>query len=160
MLDSTPMSPPARSGRRFRESIAPREALGVARGLLACPTATYLEHGPAAFVRTFAAARPGLAVTEDRAGNLLVSLGAKRGKPALVLVAHLDHPAFVVDRVERGVAMLSFRGGVRLPHAKRGTKLAFFAPGVSRAKARGTLLQASGDLRSNAGDAELRPGAS
>ncbi len=116
----------------------------MARGLLAHPTATFLEHGPASHVRAFAHARPELRLREDRAGNLLLTLGLPRSKPKLVLVAHLDHPAFIVDRVEGRVAELSFRGGVRLAHAKRGTKLAFFRPGESRAKARGVLVEARG----------------
>ena len=44
------------------------------------------------------AAKRGLSVTEDRAGNLLVRPAARSRKRPIVAVAHMDHPALVVTR--------------------------------------------------------------
>jgi endoglucanase len=119
--------------------------LRIAQGLLERPTAPCLEHGPADHVRAFAKRRPSLALAEDRWGNLVVKWPGRgaAGVAPLVLVAHLDHPGFVVDRVEGKRARLTFRGGVRLAHAKRGTPLEFFRAGSSRPTGRGRLASAS-----------------
>ena len=124
---------------------AEKRWLRIARGILERPTATALEHAPAAHVRAFAASRPRLSLSEDRWGNLIVKYPA-RGKPKappLVLMAHLDHPGFVVDEVEGDIAHLSFRGGVRLPHAKKGSPLAFYRVGRNAPIGKGRLLTAS-----------------
>jgi endoglucanase len=120
--------------------------LRIAEALLSRPTAPCLEHGPADEVRRFAARRTSLRLSQDAYGSLLVKYPA-RGTPAsppLVLVAHLDHPAFVVESVRGGRAALAFRGGVRLRHARPGTRLDFFVPGSNRPTGRGLLLSASG----------------
>jgi len=117
--------------------------LRIAEGLLERPTATCLEHQPAAYIRSFVARRRRLTLDEDRYGNLIVKAGG-RGKAPLVLMAHLDHPGFVVESVEGDTARLTFRGGVRLRHARRGSRLEFFRPGSSRATGRGVLTSASG----------------
>ncbi len=119
-------------------------AIDVARTLLAAPTATFLEGGPAEVIRRFARERPELRLRADAAGNLRVSFGDARAKAPLVFMAHLDHPGFAVTRVRGGVASLEFRGGVRLEHARRGAKLAVFAPGEPRATGKGTLVEAFG----------------
>jgi endoglucanase len=83
---------------------------------------------------------------EDVHGSLLVKYPA-RGRPAsppLVLVAHLDHPGFVVESVRGRLARLAFRGGVRLRHARPGTRLDFFRPGADRPVGRGVLVSTSG----------------
>ncbi|MDP6529867.1 MAG: hypothetical protein QF819_00750 [Gemmatimonadota bacterium] len=120
--------------------------LSVARGLLSCPTAPFLEDSPASFVRAFARRRAGVSLAEDRYGNLAVKFpGRGRPKaPPLVLVAHLDHPGFVVDSVEDGLAHLSFRGGVRIRHARPGSRLHFFRAGGRNPVGSGRLLSASG----------------
>ncbi len=89
------------------------------------PTATGREQRVVAFIREWVSARPDLRLKADGAGNLVVSLGparrgargkagSKGGHPPLFITAHLDHPAFVVERVDAGgrVLELSFRGGV------------------------------------------------
>jgi len=121
--------------------------LKIAAGILSRPTASCLEQMPAAYVRSFAARRPGLRVEDDRYGNLLVRWPAdgEADGPPLVLMAHLDHPGFVVTGVEAGVARLEFRGGVRLECAKRGTPVEFFRPGSSTPTGRGRLSTASAE---------------
>lgn len=128
-----------------RSPAVPARWLRIAEGLLSRPTAPCLEHAPAAWIRDFVRRRKGLSLSEDRYGNLLVK-SPGRGRPAappLVLVAHLDHPGFVVDEVREDRARLSFRGGVRLPHARAGTRLEFFRAGSLRPTGRGVLESAS-----------------
>ncbi len=90
------------------------------------PTAAGREWRVIEWIRRWVAARPGLRITADRAGNLVVDAGkrlptggrgagSRNGKPAapIYITAHLDHPAFVVERViGPGTVELSFRGGV------------------------------------------------
>jgi endoglucanase len=124
---------------------AERRWLRIAAGLLSRPTAACLEDAPAAWIRSFAARRKTLTLDEDRYGSLIVR-SPGRGRPKatpLVLVAHLDHPGFVVESVEGRRARLVFRGGVRLRHARPGSRLEFFRPGSSRPTGRGVLESAS-----------------
>lgn len=83
------------------------------------PTATGREWRVVEYLRAWVAARPALRLDADKAGNLVVRAkkatgGATKAKRApLFITAHLDHPAFVVERViAPGVVELSFRGGV------------------------------------------------
>lgn len=79
------------------------------------PTVPLLEHLPRAAVRRLAS-DAGLPTVFDGAGNLMVGHGTE-----LVLVAHLDHPGFVVEAVEGPMVRLVFRGGVRAGVAVAGT---------------------------------------
>ena len=111
-------------------------------GLLACPTAPFLEELPARFVLDLAAATDGLDADRDAAGNVVVR--SKGEGPPLVLVAHLDHPGFVVDALVGTTAALTFRGGLGLTAATEGSPLDFFRPGVAEPTGRGVLQAASG----------------
>ncbi len=78
------------------------------------PSAAGKEEGVIQWVRAWVARTPGLRMTADAHGNL--TIGHERepanGRP-IYLTAHMDHPAFVVERiVAPGVVELSFRGGV------------------------------------------------
>jgi endoglucanase len=109
---------------------AEKRWLSIATGLASRPTATCLEHAPAEWIRSFVRRSGGWAMSEDRWGNLVVRYPATarpRTSP-LVLVAHLDHPGFVVESVRGKHAGLEFRGGVRRPHARVGARLEFFGP--------------------------------
>ena len=119
--------------------------LAVAEGLLSCPTAPLVEDHPAAWVQTFAEDHPGLVVERDGAGNLVVrpESGEAQGGPPLVLVAHLDHPGFVVEHVDDDVAELSFRGGLSAAHAVPGSEVEFFARDAIAPVGRGALLDAA-----------------
>lgn len=121
--------------------------LDIARGLLQCPTATLMEDLPVRHILAFAAERPALRVRRDRTGNLYVGYPAPAltNKEPLVLVAHLDHPAFWVERVESTRVRLRFRGGVHLEHAAAGTKIAFYERGRSRPIGKGRLSRAEGE---------------
>lgn len=57
--------------------------------------------------------RPEIAIARDEYDNLTLSLrGAKVSDKPLYFTAHMDHPAFLVERVEDESVVLSFRGGV------------------------------------------------
>ncbi len=100
---------------------------------------------PADWIRSFVAKRSGLRLEEDRWGNLLVKYpGRSRPKsPPVVMVAHLDHPGFVVTDVRGESVGLEFRGGVHLRHARRGTALDFYRVGSKRPIGRGRLTSTS-----------------
>jgi endoglucanase len=118
-------------------------ALAIAEGLLRQPTVPYHEDLPRQFCIDFAKER-GLAVHEDPAGNLVLryeSAGANTDEP-LVLVAHLDHPGFVVDGVEDGVASMTFHGGLGAVNALEGSPVHFFRKGEIEPCGRGALLAA------------------
>ncbi len=107
--------------------------LAVARNLVVLPTAPLLEHLPASHVRAFAEERPSLSWWGDAVGNTVVAAG--EGPPAFVLVAHLDHPAFVVEPERR----LAFRGGVRDGHAQAGDAVVLYRAGDPAPTGRGRL---------------------
>lgn len=88
------------------------------------PTASGRETRVTEWVKRWVAERADLVLKEDRAGNLVImprkswvrrSSGSKGGAGArpIYFTAHLDHPAFVVERViGPGTVELAFRGGV------------------------------------------------
>ncbi|MBC7773377.1 MAG: hypothetical protein H7210_12850 [Pyrinomonadaceae bacterium] len=87
------------------------------------PTASGREHRVIRWIENWLKERPDLHLSKDARGNLVVS---QRGNgaaaavesgtdapPPLFITAHLDHPAFVVERVVSPTILeLSFRGGV------------------------------------------------
>jgi endoglucanase len=85
------------------------------------PTAAGHEDRVIDYITDWARGRRGVQLKPDKTGNLLVTFkrtGKKKpsGKP-LVIVAHMDHPAFVIDEVhsDREVTA-AFRGGVKEPY--------------------------------------------
>lgn len=78
------------------------------------PTAAGREGRVVRWVRDWAAQRPGVVVETDSAGNLILRAAEAAATDApIFFTAHLDHPAFVVERiVAPHVAQLAFRGGV------------------------------------------------
>lgn len=119
------------------------DPLAVAEGLLAQPAAPFHEDLPARFCLDFAAER-GLAADRDAAGNVVVryeSPGADVTRP-LVLVAHLDHPGFVVDEVADDRVAMTFHGGLGAEHALPGSPVHFFRPGQVDPIGTGALVAA------------------
>ena len=129
----------------------PDPALDLVEELLALPTAPFVEDLPARFVMERAADVPGLQSGRDAAGNVVLRAGrGDTGRPPLVLVAHLDHPAFVIDSAEGTAARLRFRGGVLAGVARSGSPLLFFRQGEHEPAGRGRLRvpeEADGRLR-------------
>ena len=84
------------------------------------PTAAGREWRVIDWIGAWVAARPDLELTPDASGNLVIAPkqrwggGAAGARPSpIYFTAHLDHPAFVVDRVVApGMLELAFRGGV------------------------------------------------
>lgn len=105
------------------------------------PTAAGRESRVIAWIERWASERPGLELTRDSAGNLHLAMkgsetvgggagsevGASRGSAGPVyFTAHLDHPAFVVERViGPGTLQLSFRGGVMDDYFKEARVVVF-----------------------------------
>jgi endoglucanase len=78
------------------------------------PTAAGHEDRVSAWIGRWAAARPALELTTDAAGNLHIAYAKRpRTQSPVYFTAHMDHPAFVVERiVGPGTVQLAFRGGV------------------------------------------------
>jgi putative aminopeptidase FrvX len=90
-----------------------KQHLGWLLDLTDTPTAAGREWRVVEWIERWVGERPGLELRKDGAGNMVVSRrGAAHGRPVF-FTAHLDHPAFVVERVVAPtVVELSFRGGV------------------------------------------------
>ncbi|MFH0889396.1 MAG: hypothetical protein V1871_09350 [Planctomycetota bacterium] len=129
------------------------------------PTAPLREEMIQAYLREFVRKRPALTLCEDRAGNIVIqytSRGASKNTPlrcftpslsgcqrterpersigTLVMVAHMDHPGFWVEKVAGNAVKLVFKGGVGKPHARVGTRIKFFETGRSEPIGSGRLL--------------------
>ncbi len=80
------------------------------------PTAAGQEWRVDRAIRAWVASRPGLTLTADAAGNLVVRFADTTDAPTsapLFITAHMDHPAFVIERlIGPGTFEVSFRGGV------------------------------------------------
>jgi len=84
------------------------------------PTAAGREHRVIAWVRRWVGERPELGLETDPAGNLTIGFAEELASKAhasepspTYLTAHLDHPAFVVERaIGPSTLELTFRGGV------------------------------------------------
>jgi putative aminopeptidase FrvX len=80
------------------------------------PTAAGREGRVIDWIRRWAADRPDLALREDSAGNLEIRFAPPHSTPhtpPIYFTAHLDHPAFVVERIVGPATLqLAFRGGV------------------------------------------------
>ncbi len=100
--------------------------------VLSLPTAPFAEHFVIDYVRRFCAARKGVELSSDQAGNLLarVRIGNRKVKRPVCITAHLDHPGFVADRMlGKGKLRAFWRGGVP-PEYFVGSKVRFFADGA------------------------------
>jgi len=80
----------------------------------AIPTASGKEQRVIAWIERWCKARPDVALSSDASGNLHLALkSATPSQHPTYFTAHLDHPAFVVERVVSTTELeLSFRGGV------------------------------------------------
>jgi len=86
--------------------------------LTALPTAAGREWRVADFIAAWTDVREDLALRTDRAGNMVIErIDADESRPPVLITAHLDHPAFVVDGlIGEGAVRLAFRGGVLDPY--------------------------------------------
>ena len=77
------------------------------------PTASGLEDRVCDWVEQWAGRRSDLTVKTDSGGNLYVTQKGRKRRAPVLAVAHMDHPAFVIED-ESGV--FEFRGGVDAPY--------------------------------------------
>jgi len=98
-----------------------------ASDLTQTPTAAGKEQRAIAWIEKWVADRPRLSLKRDAAGNPHIAAREKTGpgptgaQRPLYFTAHLDHPAFVVERIiAPAVVELSFRGGVMDDYFKDG----------------------------------------
>lgn len=83
------------------------------RELTSLPTAAGSEELVIEWVEAWVRRRRDLAIQRDRFGNLLVHRRTVRSTTPTILTAHVDHPAFVVNRlVDDQCIEAEFRGGV------------------------------------------------
>lgn len=91
------------------------------------PTVAGREQRVIEWIRAWVAQRPELSVVADAAGNLVIQPRTPWGRPRaadtaqpaapVFITAHLDHPAFVVERIiGPGTIEVAFRGGVMDPY--------------------------------------------
>ncbi len=135
--------------------------------LTSLPTAAGREGRVVAWIERWASVRPDFTLTRDAAGNLLLrESGSARGDgPELLLTAHLDHPAFVVENVvHEGTISCTFRGGVMDPYFENArivvhTRDDRRLPGtVLDATAADPLRRCTVELDSHVDFAAVRPG--
>lgn len=111
--------------------------------LTTIPTAAGKEGRVIAWIRRWTEERPDLTLRADGAGNLVIERREPDAERPLFITGHLDHPAFVVERIVSPSAVTaSFRGGVMDPYFKD-ARVEFFAasgrayPGVVLEKTKG-----------------------
>ena len=104
------------------------------REVVSIPTAPELEGGVRAYLHAFAEERS-LDHEEDRFGNVQLAYRRGRRRRALVLGAHMDHPAFVVAAVRGRRLDLEFRGGLSAAYGK-GEPLVLYREGAREPHAR------------------------
>lgn len=109
------------------------------------PTAAGLEHRAIDWITHWAAERPLVTITPDACGNLtLRRTDEPPSNSPLYLTAHLDHPAFAVERVTGPDSLeLSFRGGVMDAYFTDAPIILHSAAGPLRARLMGRKPQAS-----------------
>jgi putative aminopeptidase FrvX len=96
------------------------------KSLCSIPTAPFVEHRVADFVREFVRARKNLSLREDRFGNLLIELKTRSRLPRWVFTAHMDHPGFVAEKmIDDRTLRAAFRGWVKVEFV-RGARVRFF----------------------------------
>lgn len=80
------------------------------------PTAAGREWRVVHWLKEWVRQRPALKLTADPSGNIVIEPRkhwGRKGSAPIFITAHLDHPAFVVERIiGPGTVELSFRGGV------------------------------------------------
>lgn len=76
------------------------------------PTASGLEHRVVEWVTRWVRRRSDLKLAIDSGGNLLITQKGRKTRPAVLAVAHMDHPAFVTTHVDGTRVSFEFRGGV------------------------------------------------
>jgi endoglucanase len=93
------------------------------------PTAAGREHRVERWVERWASGRESVVLARDAAGNITLSRRHEPGGRPVYITAHLDHPAFVAERIVGPTDLeASFRGGVMDEYftSHGGTPVEFF----------------------------------
>ncbi|MBN8645688.1 MAG: hypothetical protein J0L61_10690, partial [Planctomycetes bacterium] len=108
------------------------------------PTAAGRERRVVEWITRWTAERPDLRMRADGAGNLVIErAGADAGAAPLLITAHLDHPAFVIERIiGPGTVGAGFRGGVLNPYFKD-APVEFFAEARADARVTGRVIEST-----------------
>jgi len=86
--------------------------LKTAKELLQNPTAPFREAAVRDYIKQFCAAR-GIAVSQDRMGNLIATYGKQYRNAVFAFGAHMDHPGFLIEKDSRkGKTTALFCGSV------------------------------------------------
>lgn len=115
--------------------------------VLSLPTAPLHEDHVVAYVNAFAQ-RAGLHLRTDRFGNVILQ-NYVRGRPELVVMAHMDHPAVEVMRVRGRDAVVAIRGGLAAKQIAR-ARFVFFPERCEPIRGVGQGLDARGRIRIHA----------
>ncbi len=136
-------------GASKREHPAPDGADDAERWLFeltAIPTAAGREQQVIRWIERWAASRPDLRLRRDGAGNIIIEHAgsaptAADSPPPLFITAHLDHPAFVVERtIGPGAVGAGFRGGVMDCYFKSAPVVVFPSGEGAGGPIRGTVV--------------------
>lgn len=112
--------------------------------VLSLPTAPLHEDHVVAFVKAFTQ-RAGLHMRTDRFGNVILQ-NYVRGRPELVVMAHMDHPAVEVVRVRGRDAVVAIRGGLAAQQVAR-ARFVFYPARGEPIRGVGRGLDARGRIR-------------
>jgi endoglucanase len=81
--------------------------------LTGTPTAAGKEDRVVSWIKSFVADRPGLELSRDAAGNIVIGRKGVNSDTPIFIEAHMDHPAFVcVEARDSKQVVAEFRGGV------------------------------------------------
>lgn len=121
-------------------------AFAVLEAVASIPTAPFYELGVARHLVT-ALHGFGFGVRQDRFGNLFARCRRGSGARPLALVAHMDHPGFVVTRSAEREVTAEVLGGLTPSVLEPGTPLRFYAGATAHAGEVLEYLPAVGRLR-------------
>ena len=77
------------------------------------PTASGLEDAVVSWVTRWVGRRDDLVLRADSGGNLIITQKGRKRQAPVVAVAHMDHPAFVIQDTD---GSFEFRGHVDAPY--------------------------------------------
>ena len=105
-----------------------QRVLRIAEAFFQHPTAPFHEHRVREHIKAFCTER-GLAVRQDRMGNVVATFGGAHRNETFAFEAHMDHPGFIVEKdSRRGRTTALFYGGVDKEYFA-GTKVRVFGSG-------------------------------
>jgi endoglucanase len=80
------------------------------------PTTSGKEQRVVEWVEGWVGRRSDLTLKPDQAGNLLITIKGRKRRAPVIAAAHMDHPGFVIESVDRRMVNARFMGGVMEPY--------------------------------------------